>query len=209
MLFRSRAQFASSGEARFAQYQAALAAAPDDPFAPLLYGDELFHRGPLAGHSLAEALAMLRESIARDSTMAPAWEHLAWAHIRMGQRDSARLALDTLRQVAGPAEEGDIHLPDLLQVAFGFRFPGGSQGPDPGPLRSPAVLPLAARGALAFDLPELQLELGRTLAGLPKASPATRGNGQVAQAVALVTLGRPMAALAYFEIGRASCRERV
>jgi tetratricopeptide (TPR) repeat protein len=194
-----KAQFASAGEARFAEYDTALAAAPDDPFAPLLYGDELFHRGPLAGHSLAEALGMLRESLARDSTMAPAWEHLAWAHIRMGRRDSARQALDTLRQVAGPAEEGEIHLPDLLQVAFGFRFPAGSQAPDPGPLRSPAVLPLAARGALAFDLPELQLELGRTLASLPKASPATRGNGQVAQGVALFSLGRPMAALAHFD----------
>ncbi len=43
------AQFAPSGPPRLEAYEAARHIAPDDAYVMLLYGDELFHRGPLAG----------------------------------------------------------------------------------------------------------------------------------------------------------------
>ena len=78
------AQFAPSEEQRFALYDEALKLASDDAYAALLYGDELFHRGPLVGRPLEDAVAMLRRALAAEPSLAPAWEHLAWALIRLG-----------------------------------------------------------------------------------------------------------------------------
>ena len=47
------AQFRPSGAARFAEYEKAVHLARRDPYPALLYGDELFHRGALAGRPLA------------------------------------------------------------------------------------------------------------------------------------------------------------
>ena len=73
------AQFAPSGGARFAAYESALASDTANATAMLLYGDELFHRGPLAGRPLEEAARMLARATAANPRLAPAWEHLTWA----------------------------------------------------------------------------------------------------------------------------------
>jgi hypothetical protein len=67
------AQFAPSGAARFAVYDSALAADSLAATAMLLFGDELFHRGPLAGRSLTEAVAMLHRATTANASLAPAW----------------------------------------------------------------------------------------------------------------------------------------
>ena len=194
------AQFAPSGEPRFAKYDDARRLAPDDPNVLLLYGDELFHRGPLSGRSLEEAARMLEDAVRADSSLAPAWEHLAWALIRLGRREEAARALESLGRVAGRREESEIYLPDFLRLAYTARFEPPALAARGGALlQSRPALALAARGALAFDLPDVELTFGGMLAALEDAPPPSHASGEIAQGVALVTLGRPMAALGAFD----------
>ncbi len=194
------AQFAPSGAPRFDRYDAAKRVGQGDAYVRLLYGDELFHRGPLAGRPLEEAATMLSEAAAADPTLAPAWEHLAWALIRLGRRDEAARALDSLDRTAGRPEESEIFLPPFLRLAFTARFDPAALAAGAGPLlESRAALALAARGALAFDLPEFELAFGERLTAMEESPPALRGSGHVAQGVALVALGRPAAALSHLD----------
>jgi serine/threonine protein kinase/tetratricopeptide (TPR) repeat protein len=195
-----QAQFAPSGPRRFAWYEEARRAGPGDAYTMLLYGDELFHRGPLAGRPLSEAAAMLDAAAAADPTLAPAWEHLAWSLIRLGRREQAARALDSLGRVVGRPDESEIYLPDFLRIAFMARFdPAAPAAGGESLLRSPAALALAARGALAFDLPDHQLRFGRALATLEGAGASQRASGHTGQGIALVALGRPTEALAQLD----------
>jgi tetratricopeptide (TPR) repeat protein len=194
------AQFAPSGAPRFELYEAARRLGRGNAYAMLLYGDELFHRGPLAGRPLSEAAEMLAAAAAADPTLAPAWEHLAWALIRLGRQDESRRALDSLDRVAGRREDSEIYLPDFLHVAFAARFtPAALEQGAGAALETPAALALAARGALAFDLPEFELRFGRALATLDGAEPRRRASGHVAQGLAFVALGRVAAGLAQLD----------
>jgi tetratricopeptide (TPR) repeat protein len=190
------AQFRPSGAARFDQYEKALRLAGRDPYPALLYGDELFHRGPLAGRPLREAAELLARAVATDSTLAPAWEHLTWARIRLGDKTEAAAALQQLERLGGRPEESEIPLPMFLRLAYQLRFgdiPVSAAGSGLGPI--PGALALAARGAMSFDLPEAQVALGGALAQAGE-GPAQRASGHVAQGVALFALGRTRAALA-------------
>jgi tetratricopeptide (TPR) repeat protein len=109
--------------------------------------------------------------------------------------DAAR-ALANLGRVAGRREESEIYLPDFLRVAYTARFDPAALPSAGAPLlQSPSALGIAARGALAFDLPDVELAFGGMLAALEDAPPALHASGQVAQGVALMALGRPSAAL--------------
>ena len=193
------AQFAPGEEERFRRYEQAVRLAPDDAYAALLYGDELFHRGPLTGRPLTDAVAMLRRSAAIDPSLAPAWEHLTWAFIRLGRGKEAKEALDSLARTAGRPEESSIYVPGLLPAAYAFRFEPAAARGGAVPLASLADLALAARGALAFDLPEAELALGRSLAAAVDPRSSYRPSAFVAQGIALVALGRPAAALTRFD----------
>jgi serine/threonine protein kinase/tetratricopeptide (TPR) repeat protein len=193
------AQFAPSGSSRFELYERARRLAPRDAYPPLYYGDELFHRGPLAGRSRDEAIHMLELAVELDSSLAPAHEHLAWALIRSGRQEQAGRSLESLHRVAGKPEESEIYLPALLGLAFAMRFQPQAENAAASVLQSPFVLGLAARGALSFDMPQVQAELGNRLASLPSVPPAVHGSGEVAQGVALMALGRTTDALAHFD----------
>ena len=194
------AQFAPSGGARFAAYESALASDTANATAMLLYGDELFHRGPLAGRPLEEAARMLARAAAANPRLAPAWEHLTWALIRLGRKEEASRALDSLERTAGRPEESEIFLPEFLRLASTARFSPGKLDPAAGGLlASPKALSLAARGALAFDLPAFELEFGRRLTAPDEATAIDRASGHLAQGVALVALGRPHGALAQLD----------
>jgi tetratricopeptide (TPR) repeat protein len=202
------AQFAPAGSQRFAVYQEALRRAPRDAYPALFYGDELFHRGPLAGRARDDAIRMLQHAVELDSSLAPAHDHLAWALIRSGRRAEARRSLDALSRVAGSPEESEIYLPALLEIAFAMRFTPDAAAEQQSALGSPAVLALAARGALSFDMPEVQVALGAQLARLAHASPAMHGSGEVSQGVALMATGRPLAALPHFDRAARLLRDR-
>jgi tRNA A-37 threonylcarbamoyl transferase component Bud32/tetratricopeptide (TPR) repeat protein len=186
------AQFQRSDAARFEHFDRALLVAGDDPYAPLLYGDELFHRGPLANRPMRDAMDMLQRAIETDSTLAPAWEHLAWALVRSGEAERAGVALAHLERWA-PREAGEgIHVPDFIRMAYVFRFGDAkAQGEVAGGLgQSLDHLALAARGAMTFDLPEAQAAFGAALASAPAATPGQRASGLVGRGVALIALGR-------------------
>ena len=193
------AQFAPGGSQRFAMYEEALRRAPRDAYPALFYGDELFHRGPLAGRPRDDAIRLLRRAVELDSTLAPALDHLAWALIRSGRRAEARRSLDALSRVAGSPEESEIYLPALLEIAYAMRFTPEAAAKQQAQLGSLFVLGLAARGALSFDMPEVQAALGARLAGLSSAPPSVHGSGEIAQGVALMALGRPARALPHFD----------
>jgi tetratricopeptide (TPR) repeat protein len=194
------AQFKPSGASRFQQYDKAVSLGGDDANAYLLYGDELFHRGPLAGRSMWEAVDMLNRSVLADSTLAPAWEHLAWARIRLGDAERADSALRQLERWAGGPEGSEIHVPTFIRMAYTFRFGGAAvQAQINDSLsRSPELLTLAARGALSFELPAAQVALGTALAH-SGVTPHARASGFIGRGVALVTLGRPAEAQASFD----------
>ena len=184
------AQFQPTDGARFESFERALLVAGDDPYAPLLYGDELFHRGPLSGRPMDDAVRMLERAIATDSTLAPAWEHLTWALIRAGDGERAGVALGHLERWA-PRESVGIHLPDFVRMAYVFRFgdPKAQAEVAGGLGQSLDQLALAARGGMSFELPEAQVRFGAALAAA-KATPAQRASGLVGRGVALIALGR-------------------
>src|SRR5205823_842373 len=100
------ADLAPHGEPRYRVYQQALALFPTDPYARLLYGAELMHRGPLVGIPLDSGAAVLQEAVNQDPYLAPAQDQLVWALIRLGLRDSARHSLDQLERLRSHAPEG-------------------------------------------------------------------------------------------------------
>jgi serine/threonine protein kinase len=201
------AELAPQGSARYRLYELALARYPNDPYARLLYGAELMHRGPLAGVPLDSGAAVLEEAVAQDPSLAPAHDQLVWALIRLGRRDDARRALDRLKQTRRPVATPDLDIAAMLDVAFIARFTPDSL---------PGVLSAMAPGAqqdifrllrfgLGFDIPETQLVLGQRLAGGP-AELLRRASGHEAQGFALIALGRPLAALAQFDAAAALFR---
>ncbi len=189
------AQFAPSDDQRLSLYEKALREAPGDAYVELFYGDELFHRGPLSGRSGDSAVAVLRRVVKRDSSLAPALEHLTWALIRSGRSQEARQSLDALHRVAGKPEESEIYLPAFLEIAYALRFGADSTALSAPVLHSPFGLSLAARGAFSMDIPESGVLLGSRLASLPSSPDSLHGSGRIAQGLALMTMGRPAEAM--------------
>ena len=188
------AELAPHGPPRYRIYQQALALYQSDPYARLLYGAELMHRGPLAGIPLDSGAAVLEEAVAQDPYLAPAHDQLVWALIRLGRRDDARRALDRLKQVRGSGrggagrDEPDLSIAASLEVAYAARFTPESLPPMPPDVERDVAR--TARFGLGFDVPELQLALGKNLSGAA---------GHEARALALMALGRPAAAVAHFD----------
>jgi serine/threonine protein kinase len=201
------AELAPQGPARYRIYELALRRYPNDPYARLLYGAELTHRGPLAGVPLDSGAAVLEQATAQNPSLAPAHDQLVWALIRLGRRAEARLALDRLEQIRRAPATPDLDIVATLEVAFTARFQPESlprliAGMDAVGQRDVAR---AFRFALGFDVPGTQLELGRRLAAAAE-PPARRASGHEAQGLALVALGRPAAALAQFDSAAALFR---
>jgi tetratricopeptide (TPR) repeat protein len=193
------AQFAPSGDQRLALYEDALRQAPRDANVALFYGDELFHRGPLSGLGRDSAISVLRRVVQLDSSLSPALEHLSWALIRSGRNQEARSSLDALHRAAGKPEESEIYLPLFLEIAYSARFTSDTTPLNNPVLHSPSGLSLAARGAFSMDIPETGVRLGSRLASLPSAPDSLHGSGRIAQALALMTMGRPRQALLQFD----------
>jgi len=196
------AELLPTGPARYRVYERALARddARNDPNARLLYGAELMHRGPLAGVGLDSGAAVLEEAVAQNPALAPAHDQLVWALIRLGHRDAARRALDRLQQTRRPPLRPEIDMGAVMEVAFQARF-------EPESLRT--VLARTPPGAqedlgermrfgVGFDVPAIQLALGQQVAATAR-DPGLRASGYEAQALALVALGRPAAALDRFD----------
>ena len=195
------ARLAPPGPERLARYRELLARYPGDPYARFTYGDELFHRGPLAGVDQDSALSVLRAAARADSFLAPAWDHLAMALIRDGRREEAARAVDRLGRLRGDEAAPGLDHPATLRLAWSERFEPGraaerraelfdASGPAAG-----VVADAARLGGPYMDLPETEVALGRRLAAASP-EPAVRATGRTAEALGHVAGGRWSLALA-------------
>lgn len=163
-------------------------------------GDELFHRGPLAGHARAEAIPALETAARRRPDFGPAWEHLAWVHIAEGDSAAAAQALDSLGRTGGALDPYSAALRALLTVGFAWRFLPDDEAlattraalADPVAGAS-ADLGAAPRMLGSFDAPQGEIAFGRILAG--HSSRDLQRSGLIAQVLGSVALGRPRRAL--------------
>ncbi len=189
------------GAERLAGFERVARRFPRDPYTLLLYGDELFHRGPLFGTPLERAVTVLAEAAALDTLLAPAHEHLAWAYMLLGNAAEARRAVEAFTRTAAPPERGAVYAPAVFDYILTARFdPERSRvlasrlaGSDPA--TAATWLTYAVRYGLAFGIPEAQLAMASTLAS-SRVSPASRAIGLEAQAHALLALGRAAEAFA-------------
>ncbi len=202
------ATVARRGEEQFELYKKLIEDYPNDPYATLSYGDELFHRGALFGVDLDSALAVLQLAAEQDSFLAPAYHHLAWLSIRLGDAQRAAAALDRFGSIAASPE-----MTALLRLAYIERFEpeGAPEARDAmfGPRRAGDLqkLSLAARFAASFGVPETQLEIGsRQVAATGSFSTVREGplavartSGHLAQGLGLVAMGRLPEAIAHFD----------
>jgi len=182
---------------RWAALRAAVDGAPRFALAHFLYGDELFHRGPLAGRERDQAVAEFETALRLGPNFAPGWEHLAWAAITEG--DSA-VADSALRAYERDAAADDIEsqvIRALLTVGFAWRFtpPAAAAAVTGQVLQTPGLASVAdfqsgPRYLLSFDAPAGVVWLGERFAEWPT-RPDLRVPGLVGQIVGLVALGRP------------------
>ena len=190
-------------ERRFAAFAEAVRRFPRRAEAWLLYGNELFSRGPLAGIPLDSGVA----AFVRTTRLEPyttAVEHAALGHIRMGEQTLARSDLDQLAPASTSTDPEARLRRSLLQFAYNERFVPwrGRLGevwlgwrPDSALLDG---IRLYARMGDFFDIPNAQAALGRTLVTRGR-NPTTAASGHQAQGLAFLLLGRPAAALAQFD----------
>jgi hypothetical protein len=158
-------------------------------------GDELFHRGPLAGHRRAEAIPALERAARLRPDFGPAWEHLAWVATAEGDSAGAAAALDSLRTQSATPDAFSQTLRALIEVGFAWRFL-----PEDAALRvtqqvtnAPATQSSANLGAgprllPTFEVPHGAIALGEMLAHSP--SRDLQRSGLIAQTLALLALGR-------------------
>jgi hypothetical protein len=157
-------------------------------------GDELFHRGPLAGHRRAEALPALERAARLRPDFGPAWEHLAWVATAEGDSGDAAAALDSLRSHSA-SSDAFSQVRALVEVGFAWRFL-----PEEAALRvtqqvtsAPATQSSANLGAgprllPTLDVPHGAIALGEMLAHSP--SRDLQRSGLIAQTLAMLSLGR-------------------
>lgn len=189
------AQLAPSGPDRLAAYRTAVAAHPGDSYAWLLYGNELWSRGALAGVDLAAADTALRKAVTLDRSV-PVYDHIAWLNIRLGNAAAARAALASIP----PGPRGDVDLPRLLQLGYILRFvPESAKIDSSAPDTMLNDIAKAVRFGLTVDVPAGQVLFGKMLAAAPGITSNQRADGHEAEGVALVMLGRTDAALAQLD----------
>ncbi len=158
-------------------------------------GDELFHRGPLAGRRRSGAILALETTAGLRPDFAPAWEHLAWVATAEGDSSEAARALDSLETRGVAPDRFSTVLRSLLKLGFAWRFlpedvalqhtlaavddPVARSSPELG--AGPRLLP-------TFDAPQGAIAFGRILAAKP--SRDLQRSGLVAQTLGSVAVGR-------------------
>ena len=192
-------------ERRLKLLEAVVRQAPADAYARFIYGEELFHRGPLVGRDLDSAGRVMSGVIERDSSFAEAYNHLFTIHLRAGRKLQADSMLRLRRCVALHAAPGDLDKVELLKLAYHERFM-----PWRGAIarwwldhlatagKRAEVAKVARLGVPWFDLPETQLSLSRILLA-HGGNDTARASARTGAALALLTLGRAEAGLAQLD----------
>jgi tRNA A-37 threonylcarbamoyl transferase component Bud32/tetratricopeptide (TPR) repeat protein len=186
---------------RLARLDTVLAHYPDDAYARLLYAEELFHRGPLIGRGLDEGTRAMADAIARDSSLALPYDHIAFAALRQGSREDAQGAIG-LRQLVGTnRSHGDPDVLALSKLAYDERFVPWRARLKRGYLawfgdsaQLGGLTRVFRTGVSWSDIPESQVALSGLLLGLT-GDPDARADAHVGKAIGLLALGRPRQAL--------------
>jgi tetratricopeptide (TPR) repeat protein len=188
---------------RLARLDSLIARNPEDGYARFLYGEELFHRGPLVGRGIEEGAQAMADAIARDSSLALAYDHLILTGIRLGRRDYAREMLDRRRRVSRQPSTGDPDVLALSELAYDERFVPWQAGLKRRYLAATAdsaqiagVSRLFRTGNAWFDIPATQVALGDLLLKVGRQDPASRASAHEGKGIGLLALGRTAEALA-------------
>jgi len=171
----------------------------------LLFGSDLFHRGPLVGRGLPISLEIFDEAIRikQGLTPAPAYDHMVWGNVRLGRRNEARrwLAARKRLQTTDPDE---ANIPDFLQLGYDFRWvPWRARmklwllerfGSD----ADRRLLTRYFRFSSTFDIPNGLDAMGR-MASSRLLNNADRASGHVGQGLARLTWGQPALGIAQMD----------
>ena len=169
---------------------------PFRPYAALLRGNELFHRGPLVGRSLLEAIPALTDA-QKAGQLAPAYNQILWASIRLGEKEQAQEALRNRTRHGTRLSPGDPPIQLLLELAYKYRFEPDSVA---ALMREIAIadttnnfmeyVAQTLRISLSLDIPFTQIELGRRLAE-GSGNSVEQAYGHTALGLALIMVGQP------------------
>ncbi len=113
--------YAAPWPARYDSLQAVPARYKDFAIGWFAAGDEVFHRAMLLGHPRANAFHLMLQAVRLKPGFAPAWEHLAWLAMAVGDQPTARGALDSLGR-APPASGLSAALHKSLELGYAWRF---------------------------------------------------------------------------------------
>lgn len=192
---------------RLAHFREVIRLHPQSSAVAWYYGEELFHRGPLAGVPLDSALGQMQVAARLDPSrqQAPADEYAIWAAIRQGRQTDARQALRSRARVAEEAGSPEgIDRVKFFQLAYYERFDPWKarllrrwlyRKPDSLLLRQTSEV---IRLGLAFDIPESKRALGEILVRQALGD-SMRALGHESQGLGLMLLGRPSAARPHFD----------
>ncbi len=186
--------------ARIDSLRALVARRPRFFDARYLLGDELLHRGPLVGMSREQAIEQLREARRLRPDFAGVAEHLAWALIVEGERDSSRAVLDELESQHKRTDHASAALRAFHELAWRWRFHSGPEaaGATTSLLATPdilesAYLPAGPRSLPALGVPEGALGFGLLMAEITSRPELVR-SGLVAGWLGATGLGQYRAA---------------
>jgi hypothetical protein len=175
-----------------------------DAYLRYLYAEELFHRGPLLGKDIEDAVRAMRRTVEQDSSFAEAYNHLFAAYLRADRSQDARSVLELRRRLATGPLPGDRYKVRFMQLAYDARFHPwrawlklqGLKYADDSTLAR--LTQVARLGAPWFDIPTTQVELCRILLANATTDSA-RASAHNGIALGLLTLGRPADALAHLD----------
>jgi hypothetical protein len=172
-------------------------------FLPALFmlADETYHRGPMIGLSLRDAIDALQDVVRHRPDFLPATEHLTWAQTAAGHDTAARNAFRRL-PAPGPADDSYTQeVRALLRLGLACRFEsrsacqhaideglgqvGAAQYPD---------LAAGPRYLMTFDAPTGAVDFGRRFEAKSDA-PELVKSGLVAEMSGYLALGLPDSAL--------------
>ena len=190
------AELAPTRAQRWALYARAMKEDLFEAVAPVQYGADLTHRGPLDGIPLDSGVVILREARDREPQLAEIHDQLMWALVRLGYRDSAAAALRALKANAREARDVD---PSVFDLIWQMRFlPSDSVLPSLFAAGQGAQAQIAQRVrlALSFDLAPYQALIGAELATRADAPVGMRAHARIARGLGLLALGQPGAGLA-------------
>ena len=166
-------------------------------FLPALFmlADETYHRGPLIGHGLRDAIEAFDAVVRVRPDFLPAWEHLTWALTADGKELGARAAFQRLAQSGPPHDSFSQEVRALLWLGLTCRFDGSiacGRALDAALAQAGATqypdLAAGPRYLMTFDAPAGAVAFGRRFAARDDA-PALVESGLVSELSGYLALG--------------------